>query len=115
FPASAAIQRAVREAAVALREQGAEIVELAPADFGGAPSPDEVFDLYCGFIGADGAADCRRVLSGGTVDWRVWRMVTLASLWSLTRLALVSGLNVAGQGGMARRVKRARPVSTDQF
>jgi fatty acid amide hydrolase len=115
FAPSAAIQRAVREAAAALREQGAQIVELAPTDFGGSLSLNEVFDTYCGFIGADGAADFRRFLRGSTVDWRVWRMVTLASFWPLSRLALVGGLRLAGQQWMARLLKNARPLSTDQF
>jgi fatty acid amide hydrolase len=115
FPPSAAIQRAVREAAAALREQGAQIIELAPTDFGGSLSLNEVFDMYCGFIGADGAADFRRFLRGSTVDWRVWRMVTLASFWPLSRLALVGGLKLAGQQWMARLLKNARPLSTDQF
>jgi fatty acid amide hydrolase len=115
FPASAAIQRAVREAAEALRQQGAQLIELAPSDFGGSESLNEVFDMYCGFIGSDGAADCRRFLVGSTVDWRVWRMVTLASLWPLTRLAAVTGLRIAGQRWMARLLKTAQPLTTDEF
>ncbi|HEX5102307.1 MAG TPA: amidase family protein, partial [Pirellulaceae bacterium] len=115
FPASPAIQRAVRESADALRERGAKIVELAPADFGGSLSLEEVFDMYCGFIGADGAADCRRFLQGSTVDWRVWRMVTLASLWSLSRWALALGLKLGGQRWMARLLEVARPLSADEF
>lgn len=115
FPASQAIQRAVREAAAALRERGAEIVELEPSQLA-APLPlNELFDLYCGLIGSDGAADCRRFLRGSTVDWRVWRMTTMASLWPLTRLAVVLGLKLGGQAWMSRLVKVARPLTADQF
>jgi Asp-tRNA(Asn)/Glu-tRNA(Gln) amidotransferase A subunit family amidase len=78
FPASAAIQRAVREAGAALRERGAEVVELEAAQFAAPKSLDELFDLYCRLISADGAADWRRYTRGSTVDWRVWRMTTLA-------------------------------------
>jgi fatty acid amide hydrolase len=42
-------------------------------------------------------------------------MVTLASFWPLSRLALVGGLKVAGQQWLARLLKNARPLSTDQF
>jgi fatty acid amide hydrolase len=115
FPASAAIRRAVRESAEALRQQGAQIIELAPADFSGTKTLNEAFDMYCGFIGSDGAADCRRYLRGSEVDWRVWRMVNLASLWPLTRFALATGLKVAGQAWMARLLEIARPLSADQF
>jgi fatty acid amide hydrolase len=115
FAPSAAIQRAVREAGTALRERGAEVIELDASQLAAPHSMNELFDLYCTMISADGAADWRRFTRGSTVDWRVWRMTTLASLWPLTRLAVVLGLKLAGQRWMARMVDVARPRSADEF
>ena len=115
FPPSAAIQRAVREAGAALRERGAEVVELSAAHVAAPQSLNKLFDLYCSLISADGAADWRRFTRGSTVDWRVWRMTTLTGLWPLTRLAVALGLKLAGQRWMARMVDLARPRSADEF
>jgi fatty acid amide hydrolase len=115
FAPSTAIQRAVRDAGAALRKRGAEVVELSAAQVAAPQSLNELFDLYCTMISADGAADWRRFTRGSTVDWRVWRMTTLAGLWPLTRLAVVLGLKAAGQRWMARMVDLARPRSADEF
>jgi fatty acid amide hydrolase len=76
---------------------------------------NELFDLYCTMISADGAADWRRFTRGSTVDWRVWRMITMAGLWPLTRLAVALGLKLSGQRWMARMADVARPRTADEF
>jgi fatty acid amide hydrolase len=56
---STAIQRAVREAAETLRQRGAIVDELSPADVEQALQIQDVFDTYCGLLTADGGAGAR--------------------------------------------------------
>ena len=71
FSPSPAIQRAVYEAAAALRSIGCEIIEFKPPDLSG------VMSLYFALIGADGAQALGRVLDGSRVDWRIGRLVRI--------------------------------------
>jgi fatty acid amide hydrolase len=115
FPASAAVQRAVREAARAMAERGAEIVEISPAELCRPHSMHEMFATYCGLIGADGAAGARRLTDGSRLDWRVARLIWLAGLGPMRRRAVLSSLKLTGQKWMARLVDAARPIATDRF
>jgi fatty acid amide hydrolase len=115
FPASAAIRRAVREAAAALADQGAQIIEIDPAELCRPHSMEEMFSTYCGLIGADGAAGARRLSEGSKLDWRVARLIWLAGLGPMRRRAVLSSLQLSGQKWMARLVNSARPRSTDAF
>jgi fatty acid amide hydrolase len=114
LPVSAAIQRAVREAADALAARGATIV---PFNSGGKPlfPAHEVLEIYCGLMGADGGADARRLAHGSTLDWRVARLSWIAGLRPQTRMAVVNGLRLAGQRWMARVVSLVRPMSADSY
>lgn len=115
FPAAASVQRAVREAADALQQQGATVVEIEPSAFSQPHSLDDMFDIYCGLIGADGAGDARRLTRGSQVDWRVGRLMWLAGLDRLSRAAVVAGLKLSGQTWMARLVRVAGRRSADEF
>jgi fatty acid amide hydrolase len=112
--ASAALQRAVREAADALAARGATIV---PFEENGQRlfSTAESFDIYCGLVGADGGADARRLAKGSKLDWRVGRLLWIAGLRPQARLAVANGLRLAGQRWMARLVSIARPLSADLY
>ncbi|HZN33570.1 MAG TPA: amidase family protein [Pirellulaceae bacterium] len=115
FPPSAAVQRAVREAAAALAARGATIVELNPAEMCAPLSMDEMFATYCSLIGSDGGAGARRLAADSKLDWRVARLIWLAGLGPVRRSAVLSSLKLTGQKWMARLVSAARPVSADQF
>jgi fatty acid amide hydrolase len=115
FTASPAVRRAVREAAAALRERGAEVVELDTAEVEQLCSPNEAFDLYCSLVGSDGGADARRLSRGSTLDRRVARLIWIAGLPRPMRAVVVAGLRRSGQRWMARVVHSARPRSADAY
>jgi fatty acid amide hydrolase len=115
FPPSLAVQRAVREAVAALRDRGAEVIELDAADVQKILHSGEAFDLYCGLVGADGGADARRLLRGSKLDPRVRRLIWIAGQTRPMRALVVAGLQRSGQGWMARLVQHARPRSTDSY
>jgi fatty acid amide hydrolase len=115
FPPSPAVARAVREAAVGLREAGAKVVELDRAEVERHFHPSEAFDLYCSLIGADGGADARRLARGSTIDPRVARLLWIAGLPRPMRAIIVAGLRKSGQHWMARLVNHARARSTDHY
>jgi fatty acid amide hydrolase len=110
FPASAAIKRAVSDAARALRELGATVIELGA---GGLPGAEGFFDLYFSLAGADGGSDARRLARGNKLDGRARRMLLLAGVRSPVRAAVAHGLRLAGQRWMARMVSIVRPLSAD--
>lgn len=113
FPASTGIQRAVIEAAEALRQQGAKIVELDMDATHELLGHGEFLDIYCGLLGSDGGADARRMTRGIKLDWRVARLMWIAGLRLATRMAVARGLRLAGQKWMARMVTLVRPISAD--
>jgi fatty acid amide hydrolase len=115
FPSSPGIQRAVREAAAALRARGAEIIELDAATVSERFALQEVFDTYCSLLSADGAAGAAELTHGSTLDWRVSRMMWMAALWPVSRMTMVTALRRAGQRWMARLVSAARARTADAF
>ena len=115
FPISPAIQRAVREAAAALRSRGAEVIELDASAVEGNLQLQEIFDLYVSLLAADGGAGAAELTRGSRLDWRVVRMMWMAALRPLSRLTLVRGLRMGGQKWMARLVGQARACSADAF
>jgi fatty acid amide hydrolase len=112
---SPAIQRAVRAAADALRERGAIVDELSPAEVEEALHVQDVFDTYCGLLTADGGMGARRLTRGSQLDWRVVRMRWLAGLGPTMRTVAVRALRMHGQQWMSRVVHHAGPRSTDAF
>jgi fatty acid amide hydrolase len=115
FPPSPAVERAVREAAAALRVRGAEVIELSATDVERLFAPNEAFDLYCALVGADGGADARRLARGSKLDRRVARLIWIAGLPRPMRAVVVAGLRRSGQNWMARLVQNARPRSADAY
>jgi fatty acid amide hydrolase len=115
FPPSLAVQRAVREAVIALRERGAEVIELDAADVQTTFHSSEAFDLYCSLVGADGGADARRLSSGSKLDPRVRRLIWIAGQARPMRAIVVAGLRRSGQNWMARLIEHARPRSADAY
>jgi fatty acid amide hydrolase len=113
FPASAGIKRATLEAAEALRERGATVIEFDIDATHELFGHGEFLDLYCGLLGSDGGADGRRMTRGIKLDWRVARLMWIAGLRMPTRMAVARGLRLAGQKWMARMVMLVRPISAD--
>jgi fatty acid amide hydrolase len=104
-----AVARAVREAAVALRERGAEVIELPPPDVARAIS------LYLGLLGADGGATKRRLLGAGTRDPNLSRVILLGRLpeWSRRLLAVLAAR--AGQRRLAHAMRAWGERSVDAY
>ena len=96
FPASAAIRRAVREAAAALRERSGQVVAFSP------PEVPEALAIYYGIFGADGGATWRAQLDGGAVDPRVQDLLTLAGMPNAARPFVAAVLRIQGQPTLAR-------------
>lgn len=115
FPSSIGVRRAVREAAEALRDRGADVIELDAAEVERYFSASEAFDLYCSLVGADGGADARRLSRGSTLDPRLARLLWIAGLPRPMRAIVVAGLRRSGQRWMARVVHAARPRSADAY
>lgn len=106
---SPAIARAVDEAAEALRQRGATLVEWVPPDIG------EVFALYYGILSADGGAGSRRAWSKGTRDKRAAMISTLAGMNGLLRAILVPLLKLFGQPNLAATIALFGARSTDHY
>jgi fatty acid amide hydrolase len=115
FPPSLAVERAVREAAAALRDAGSEVMELDPAEVNRLLHTNEAFDLYCGLVGSDGAADARRLTRGSALDWRVARLLWLAGMSLPLRGLCLAALQLTGQKWPARIARNARPRSADAY
>jgi Asp-tRNA(Asn)/Glu-tRNA(Gln) amidotransferase A subunit family amidase len=82
FPPAPAIRRAVREAAVALRERGTQVEDFRPPDVA------EAARLYFGLYFADGLDEIRQHLGGGPCDWRVRRILLFAGMPTALRSAV---------------------------
>ena len=115
FPASTGIKRATLEAAEALRQRGATVIELDAEAIHELLGHGEFLDLYCGLLGSDGGADARRMTRGIKLDWRVARLMWIAGMRMPTRMAVARGLRLAGQKWMARLVMLVRPISADSM
>lgn len=115
FPPAPAVVRAVQQAVALLRQRGVEVLELEPAQVQEHLRAGEAFDLYCSLVAADGGADGRRLAQGSRLDWRVRRLMRIASLSRPLRAVMVAGLRQAGQRWMARVVHAVRPRTADGY
>jgi len=106
---SPAIARGVREAAAALRERGAQVIELPPPDISRAIS------LYLGLMGADGGASKRRLLGNGTRDPNLSRVIMLGSLPEWSRQLLAALAERAGQRRLAHAMRAWGQRSVDAY
>ena len=96
IPTSAAVVRAVNEAAAALRAQGATVISFTP------PGTTEVAYDYFAAISADGSVTPSRVLVGGAVDPSLQPLVLLARTPSPVRRAAARLAELAGEHRLAR-------------
>jgi fatty acid amide hydrolase len=106
---SPAVRRAVREAADALTDAGARVVEWTP------PPAEQVYDLYATLLGGDGFRHLRRAIGDDPLS-RVTRLLTGAG--HVPRpLARGAGraLRAAGQQGAAATVRNAGQRSFDVY
>lgn len=100
---SAAVQRAVRRAAEALRARGCEVVEWQ------APKAREAIFLQLAVMSADGGAALRRELRGQPVDPVLRPLLRLAGLPGVVRRGLAAALRDELPGRTLRALGR-KPV-----
>jgi fatty acid amide hydrolase len=109
FPAAPALRRAVREAAEALRLEGAAVEPFTPPDVA------EAMRIYFGVLGADGGRNLLPLLAGGQVDRRLGSLVQVASMPKPFRITLAALLAAFGQRRMAETVRAVGQVSTGAY
>ena len=97
--ASAALRRAVRQAASVLETAGARVVTFEP------PAVLEALDIFYGLFTADGAAAFEPLLAGEQQDSRVVQLMQLATMSSWMRPVLGAGLMVAGQRRLSHLIR----------
>jgi fatty acid amide hydrolase len=95
-PSSAAVVRAVNEAAAALRSQGATVIDFTP------PGMTEIAYDYFAAMSADGGATAARVLAGGAVDPSLQPLLLLARVPPSVRRAAARVAEIAGEHRVAR-------------
>lgn len=99
MPASAAIQRAVRQAAQTLEAAGARMVSFEP------PSVLEALDLFYGLFTADGAAAYEKMIAGEQLDPRISQLIQLGTMSAWLRPVLGVGLTIAGQRRLSHLIR----------
>jgi fatty acid amide hydrolase len=104
---SAAIVRAVQEAAAMLTGMGATVSE--------ASFPDYFVDRYVQLITADGGANLRELAKGSRLDWRVSRILMLAGLSRIPRAIVVKALDWCSQQQLASLVYAQGPRSAAEY
>lgn len=103
FGTAPAIRRAVSEAAIALRDRGAEIVEFSPPDL------EEFWRIYFGLFYADGAYFLKQELSGSLVQPSIRQnVVWFSRLPSVLRPPLEWLMDCLGQQWFARSLRWIR-------
>ncbi len=109
FTPSAAVRRAVLEAADALRGAGAIVRPFQPPDI------QEAMRVYFGLIGADGGADFRRMLGNSDCDAQVAQLLRLGSLPNALRRPLAWCADRLGQHSIAELFRSIRTASADEY
>ncbi|HEX9099070.1 MAG TPA: amidase family protein [Candidatus Dormibacteraeota bacterium] len=97
--ASAALRRAVHQAASALETAGARVVRFEP------PSVLEALDIFYGLFTADGGAAFVPLIDGGQKDPRVAQLMQLATMSGWLRPVLGAGLMAAGQRRLSHLIR----------
>ena len=95
-PPSAAVARALREAAEALRSRGAEVVDFTPPGL-----PDAAYD-YLAAMTADGGATALSVIAGEPIDPSLASMKLLTRVPPRVRAAAARVARLAGEPRLAR-------------
>jgi len=109
FAPSPAVARAVEEAADALRGLGARVRRWQP------PDATRALHLYWQLATADGGGAFKRLLSGGPIDKRVRRMLTLVGLPRWARRPIAWPLELAGQTRLAELIRFTGPMTADRY
>jgi fatty acid amide hydrolase len=97
--ASAAVRRAVHQAAGVLEMAGARVVPFEP------PAVLEALDIFYGLFTADGAAGFEALIAGEQKDSRVVQLMQLATMSGWLRPVLGAGLMVAGQRRLSHLIR----------
>ncbi|PQO44978.1 amidase [Blastopirellula marina] len=105
FRPAPAIRRVVRESVAALKESGAQMIELRP------PKVLEALQHYFAMVSADGGEDFRKLLSGSTKDREVARVVGLAKTPRWIRPLMAALLRMRGEKKLAELFVAAGPRS----
>jgi fatty acid amide hydrolase len=105
LPATAAVRRAVGEAAAALTAAGVEVVPFQPDRAG------DLWNLFMAVFYAEGLRDMRRQARGSALDWRVRDSFRLAKVPGWLRKPAAWLSRAGGQTSVARVLQvTARPV-----
>lgn len=99
MPASAAVRRAVSQAAQTLEAAGARVVPFEP------PAVLEALDLFYGLFTADGAAAYGKMIAGEQLDPRIKQLMQLGTMSAWLRPVLGVGLAVAGQRRLSHLIR----------
>jgi fatty acid amide hydrolase len=109
YPASAAVRRAVRHAADALRDAGATVEEFQPPDVPSAIS------LGWGLLAPDSFDRIRRLLGADPRDARLADILLLTGMPNPLRPIMAALLRAKGQRGLAALLPTAGRRSSAQF
>lgn len=98
FPASAAIRRAVKEAAMALEAAGCRVTEFKP------PEVESALHYFYGLFVEDGADHFKALMKGNTYDDRIKDLMTLGTLANWLRPPVASLYRMRNQRRVAQLV-----------
>ena len=106
--ASAAVRRAVHQAASALESAGARVVPFEP------PAVMEMLDIFYGVMTADGVAAFEKVIDGEQLDPRIRQLMQLGTMSPWMRPVLAAGLFAAGQGKLSHLIRTTGVRTADE-
>jgi len=109
LPPSAAVARAVHEAAAALRARGAEVVSFVP------PGIEDAIYGYIAAMTADGGRTAMQVLKGGSIDPSLQSMRLLAQLPAQVRRTAARVVGFVGQARLRRFFEAAGEKSVAEL
>jgi len=109
FTPAPAVRRAVREAAEALRNAGAEIVPFAP------PDTEDAFRICVGLLAAAGGENARQLLDGEKPMPGVARMLRVWGMSPQVRAAFCRTFDALGQPWRAKLVRWSRNCRTNEY
>lgn len=109
FPPAPAVQRAVREAAEALRRAGASVSEWTP------PRVPEAYRIFGGLMTADGGAHLRRLVAGQPLSPQLRQLLLGARIPGWLRPGLIALLEALGQRGTAENLRVFGDGSADRY
>ena len=106
--ASAAVRRAVSQAATVLESAGARVVPFEP------PGVQEMLDIFYGVMTADGAAAFEKLITGEQLDPRIRQLLQLGTMAGWMRPLMGAGLAVAGQRRLSHLIRTSGLRTSEQ-